>query len=121
MPPHWKASRLQTGKRRERAGQLCPSKVRTILIHFHHSHYRTFKAYYTAHVYMYLTSEFPHLVRYQRCVALVPGVLVPMLDYLESRFGPVRASASLTRLPLLSVIPNRTGDMSFTHKATLLL
>jgi len=43
--PQWKAEHLATGKQRERAGQLCPSEVMTILIHFHQSHYRTFKAY----------------------------------------------------------------------------
>ena len=43
--PHLKASRLAAGKQRERAGQLCPSEIMTILIHFHQSHYRTFKAY----------------------------------------------------------------------------
>jgi hypothetical protein len=59
----------------------------TILIHFHQSHCRTFKAYYTEHVQVYLTSEFPHLVSYQRFVALIPGVLVPMLAYLQSRYG----------------------------------
>ncbi|GAC1385320.1 MAG: hypothetical protein NVSMB33_14300 [Ktedonobacteraceae bacterium] len=48
--PQWKASQVQTDKQRERAGQLCPSEVMTILIHFHQSHYRTFKAYYTEQV-----------------------------------------------------------------------
>src|ERR1700694_4994526 len=85
--PHWKASRLQTGQQRWRAGQLCPSEVMTILIHFHQSHYRTFKAYYTEHVQVHLTSEFPHLVRYPRFVALIPAVLVPLLAYLQSRYG----------------------------------
>lgn len=82
--PHWKASRLREGLQRARAGQLCPSEVMTILIHFHQSHYRTFKAYYTEHVQVHLT---PHLVSYQRFVALIPGVMVPMLAYLQSRFG----------------------------------
>ena len=43
--PQWKAVQLQGGKQRERAGHLYPSEVMTILIHFHQSHYRTFKAY----------------------------------------------------------------------------
>jgi hypothetical protein len=85
--PHWKASQLQAGKQRERAGQLYPSEVMTILIHFHQSHSRTFKAYYTEHVQGHLTKEFPHLVSYPRFIALIPGVLVPMLAYLQSRFG----------------------------------
>ncbi len=86
--PHWKASQLQADKQRERAGQLCPSEVMTILIHFHQSHYRTFKAYYTEQVQVHLSREFPRLVSYQRFVALIPGVMVPMLAYLQSRFGP---------------------------------
>ena len=83
----WKAWQVQAGKPRERAGQLCPSEVITILIHFHQSHYRTFKAYYSEHVQVHLNREFPHLVSYQRFVALIPGMMVPMLAYLQSRFG----------------------------------
>jgi len=85
--PHLKAMQLAAGKQRERAGQLYASEVMTILIHFHQSHYRTFKAYYTEHVQVYLTSEFPHLVSYQRFVALIPSVLVPLLAYLQSHYG----------------------------------
>ena len=85
--PHWKASQVAAGKQRDRAGQLCPSEVMTILIHFHQSQYRTFKAYYTEHVQVHLTTEFPQLVSYQRFVALMPGVLVALLAYLQSRYG----------------------------------
>ena len=85
--PHLKASQLATGKQRERAGQLCPSEVMTILIHFHQSHYRTFKAYYTEHVQVHLSKEFPHLISYQRFIALIPSVLVALLAYLQSCYG----------------------------------
>lgn len=78
--PHLKTMQLA-------AGQLCASEVMTILIHFHQSHYRTFKAYYTEHVQVHLSSEFPQLVSYQRFVALMPSVLVPLLAYLQSRYG----------------------------------
>ena len=83
----WNANQLQEGKQRDRAGQLCPSEVMTILIHFHQSHYRTFKAYYTEHVQVHLTSEFPQLVSYARFVALIPRMLLPLLAYLQSRYG----------------------------------
>ena len=86
--PQWRASQLAAGKQRERASQLCPSEVMTILIHFHQSHYRTFKAYYTEHVQVHLNKEFPHLVSYARFVAFIPGMLIPLLAYLQSRFGP---------------------------------
>jgi len=85
--PQMKAMQLSAGKQRERKGQLCPSEVMTILIHFHQSHYRTFKAYYTEHVQLHLSSEFPALVSYQRFVALIASVMVPLLGYLQSRYG----------------------------------
>jgi hypothetical protein len=86
--PQWRASQVAAGKQRERAGQLCPSEVMTILIQFHQSHSRTCKAYYIEHVQVHLHQEFPHLVSYTRFVALIPGVLLPLLAYLQSRFGP---------------------------------
>src|ERR1700733_4305884 len=85
--PQWKAQCLETGKQRDRAGQLCPSEVMTILIHFHQSHYRTFKAYYIEHVRVHLASEFPHLVSYQRFVTLIPRMMLPLLAYLQNRYG----------------------------------
>ena len=85
--PQWRATQLKACNQRERAGQLCPSEVMTILIHFHQSHYRTFKAYYMEHVQIHLTHEFPHLVSYTRFVALIPRLMVPLLAYLQSRYG----------------------------------
>lgn len=85
--PQLKAIQLAAGKQRERRGQLYPSEVMTILIHFHQSHSRTFKAYYTEHVQVHLAGEFPYLVSYQRFIALLPSVLVPLLAYLQSRYG----------------------------------
>ena len=85
--PQWRTSQVQAGKQRERVGRVFPSEVMTILIHFHQSHYRTFKAYYTEYVQVHLSREFPHLVSYTRFVALIPQMMVPMLAYLQSRLG----------------------------------
>ena len=108
--PQWKASQMQAGKQRERAGQLCPSEVMTILIHFQQSHYRTFKAYYTEHVQMHLTKEFPHLVSYPRFVALIPGVMVPLLAYLQSRFGACTGISFIDSTSLQVCDPKRIGQ-----------
>ena len=59
----------------------------TILIHFHQSHYRDFKAYYTQHVCEHMRSEFPTLVSYTRFVELMPSALPAMCLYLRVRFG----------------------------------
>jgi hypothetical protein len=87
IEPHWRANQVQVGKQRERKGQLCPSEVITILISFHQSHYRTFKAYYTEYVQVHLVSEFPHVVSYPRFVTLIPRMMMPMLAYLQNRYG----------------------------------
>src|SRR5882762_9215012 len=84
---HLRATQIAAGKQRQRAGELWPSEIMTILIHFHQSHYRTFKAYYTEYVQVHLTSEFPHLVSYARFVALIPQMMIPLLAYLQSRYG----------------------------------
>ena len=63
---------------RVRTPRLSPSEIMTILIHFHQSHYRTFKAYYTGYVLIHCRSEFPALVSYNRFVELTPAVIVPL-------------------------------------------
>jgi len=79
---------LGSGKRqRRRGGELHLSEVLTIIIHFHQSHYRDFKAYYTQHVQVNLSSEFPKLVSYHRFVELMSRALVPLTLYLQRCLG----------------------------------
>ena len=67
---------LASGKpERRRAGQLSDSEALTIMIHFHQSQYRNFKAYYQQHVQMYLQAEFPRLISYGRFVQRMPRLL----------------------------------------------
>src|SRR5258705_7671830 len=74
--PFWESKLLAQGsKKRRRTGQLSTSEIMTILIYFHQSHYRNFKAYYTEHVCQHLQGEFPNLVSYERFVVLMPSVL----------------------------------------------
>jgi transposase len=68
---------------RRRARSLSLSEVMTILIHFHQSHYRNFKAYYCEHVYPHLQGEFPALVSYTRFVDFIPSALVPLCAYFQ--------------------------------------
>ena len=78
---------LEDGQRRQRAGQLSLSEVMTICIHFHQSHYRDFKHYYTQHVQAYLRREFPGLVSYNRFVELMQRAAMPLAVYLEHCYG----------------------------------
>ena len=66
---------------RHRERSLSVSEVMTILIHFHQSHYRNFKAYYCEHVLPHLQSEFPGLVSYTRFVDFIPSALLPLCAY----------------------------------------
>src|SRR6476646_9148799 len=86
--PFWKRKLMQDGsKKRNRSGQLRISEIMTIIIYFHQSHYRNFKAYYKEHVCQRLRSEFPKLVSYERFVSLMPSVLGPLSAYLKSLYG----------------------------------
>ena len=73
--------------RGQRAGQLSDSEALTIMIHFHQSQYRNFKAYYQQHVAVYLRAEFPQLISYGRFVQRMPRLLGWLCLYLFSRFG----------------------------------
>jgi transposase len=83
LPP-FETHLLQSGviqRRRDRS--LSTSEVMTILIHFHQSHYRNFKAYYCEYVLAYLRNEFPGLVSYTRFVDYMPSALLPLCAYLR--------------------------------------
>lgn len=86
--PVWNAQRLtNTHHHRNRARSLALSEIMTILILFHQSHYRTFKAFYSEHVAVDLRSEFPTLVSYSRFVEFFPSALVPLCIYLYTCLG----------------------------------
>lgn len=80
--PKLKQHLLSSGAiKRDRERSLSISEVMTILIHFHQSHYRNFKAYYCEHVLPHLHSEFPDLVSYTRFVDFIPSALIPLCAY----------------------------------------
>lgn len=83
--PIWNNQLFSNGeKQRQRARSLTISEIMTILIAFHQSHYRDFKAYYLEQVVKYWHVEFPGLVSYNRFVEYIPSVLVPLIVYLRT-------------------------------------
>ena len=101
MPAYEKHLLANGSIRRRRARSLCASEIMTILIHFHQSHYRDFKAYYCEHVQKHLHSEFPGLVSYSRFVEYIPSVLMPLCAYLRYRcFGPCTGISFIDSTPL---------------------
>jgi hypothetical protein len=86
--PQWRQQRLESGEQqRQRSGVLCESEMMTIVIHFHQARYRDFKTYYTQHVQMFLRSEFPQLVSYERFIQCLPSILEPLCAFLQTCLG----------------------------------
>jgi len=84
--PLWNQQQLSSGeKKRQRARSLTISEIMTILIAFHQSHYRDFKAYYCEQVSKNWHKEFPGLVSYTRFVEYIPSVVIPLIGYLRTR------------------------------------
>jgi hypothetical protein len=107
----WRREVLASGTRqRFRPGELHPSELMTILIGFHQSHYRPFKASSTEHVQRYLRAEFPHLVSYSRFVQLMPSVLLPLTIYLPSQYGACTGISFIDSTPLAVCHPARISQ-----------
>lgn len=70
-------------RKRIREPRLSMAEIMTIVIHFHQSHYRTFKHYYLHHVQSHLRNLFPSLVSYQRFVLLMKMAIVPLCFFLQ--------------------------------------
>jgi transposase len=102
LEPVWRREQLASGAiQRQRRRQLCLSEIMTILIYFHQSHYRNFKAYYHEHVLAHLRSEFPGLVSYSRFLEFMPSALLPLCAYLRyACFGTCTGISFLDSTPL---------------------
>ena len=59
----------------------------TIIILFHQSFYRNFKAFYIEHVSKHLLKDFPQLVSYNRFVELTKSVIVPLCFFTQLLTG----------------------------------
>ena len=86
--PQWEQHQIEIGLRqRKRKSKMSLSEIMAIVIHFHQSNYRTFKAYYTKHVQVHLQAEFPQSVSYSRFVRLTSQAFVPLAMYLLASRG----------------------------------
>ena len=104
----WIRHQLTTGhRRRRRAGHLCLSEIMTLLIWFHQSHYRDFKAFYLHHVCRHLRDAFPRLVSYGRFVELMPSTLIPLCTYLRQCQGACTGISFIDSTPLAVCNPHR--------------
>jgi hypothetical protein len=99
--PKWKQFQLESGlRKRKRKSRLTLSEIMTIVIHFHQSNYRTFKAYYLQHVCKHLSGEFPSLVSYSRFMRLMGQAFVPLTIYLLRRRGRCTGISFIDSTPI---------------------
>jgi len=74
-------------RKARKISRLSLSEVMTILIYFHQSSYRNFKAYYQEKIMKHHQKEFPCLVSYNRFVELIPYTLIPLICYVNTQKG----------------------------------
>ena len=99
--PHWRSFQLSNGlAHRNRNTELSLSEIMTIMIHFHQSGYRFFKAYYQNHVQKHLSQDFPDLVSYPRFTTLMSRALAPLAFYLFSKRGYCTGISFVDSTPL---------------------
>lgn len=111
--PDWHRQQLQYGERKRLRGcRLAVSEIMTILIHFHQSQYRNVKAYYLLHLCRHLADAFPNRLSYNRFVAVIPTVLMPLCVYLHTRKGQATGIAFIDATSLV-VCHNRR---IYSHK-----
>ena len=97
----------------------------TIVIHFHQVGYLDFKSFYQKHVCKHLVAKFPGLVSYGRFIELMPGVLLLLCAYLQSRFGRCTGIAFVDSTPLAACHNRRISrnrvfkDLAVRGKSTM--
>lgn len=98
--PVWQKRLLPApGRPRRRAVRLSVSEIRTLVVAFQTSPYRTLKHFYWAEVCCHWRTEFPPLVSYQRLVECLPAVLAPLAADLQTRLATTHAIAFSDSLP----------------------
>lgn len=87
-------------KPRKRKGRLATSEIATIVIAFHQSSYRTFKAFYLKHVIPLWKPYFPGLVSYNRFVEIKSKAIFPLLFFLSRLLGKCTGISFVDAMPL---------------------
>ena len=99
--PLWQQTLLQAGDRqRIKRCRLGLSEVMTIIIHFHQSAFRHFKAYYLNYVHKHLRDYFPNLLSYNRFVEKMAQAIIPLCVYLHQRRGQNTGIAFIDSTPI---------------------
>ena len=89
-----------TGKKpRGPQRRMSLAEILTIIIFYHASGFKNFKAYYL-HLYSRRRSEFPQMVSYTRFIELMSMAFIPLVHYLNSRKGKITGISFIDSTPL---------------------
>jgi len=102
---------LTCGKKRIRECRMEPGEVMTIMIMFHFSGYKNFKAYYQNHVCIYQRSDFHNLVSYSRFIELKQKLLLPFY-----MFARMYCLGKCTGISFMDSFPLKTSHIKRRHK-----
>lgn len=99
--------------------RLSDSEIMTIVIAYHQSGYKNFKAFYWEYVAKYLKYQFPDLVSYNRFVELMSTVIALLTNYLISKFGKNTGISYIDSTPIQVCKPKRMSrNKVFKNLAT---
>ena len=105
--PHWDARLLTQGaqptKKRGPQVGLADSEIMTILVLYHSSRFKNFKAFYEGIVLALLRPAFPKAPCYGRFIALTSHVWVPLTVFLLTRMGRRTGLYYIDSTPLADV------------------
>lgn len=82
-----KSKLLPSNKQRDRACNMSLSEMLTIIIMFHTSHAKNFKFFYKTYVEYLHRNDFPKALSYNRFVALMPRLFMPLNMLIHLLFG----------------------------------
>ncbi|MES2933433.1 MAG: IS982 family transposase [Pseudomonadota bacterium] len=80
-------------RRRNRSSSMSVSEIMTILVYFHHSHYRTFKHFYLQCLVPHHRTDFPGLPSYNRFVECIGSGLSSLCAFLHAHLGQLTGLA----------------------------
>ena len=91
---------ITTGKSsRGLKSRMSLSELMTIIVLYHSSGFKNFKAFYFF-LRAYKRSEFPNILSYNRFIEWMPYCLIPLCSYLKTRIGTVTGVSYIDSCPL---------------------
>ncbi len=93
--------KIETGENKRRKKHcISSSELITLIVYYHESGYGTFKWFYQRHVLKQLTDAFPKAPSYNRFIELLPDIIVPLTNFMQTRCGKSEGIAFVDSTPL---------------------